>query len=109
MSSLNWHVYVLFRYGGRADHVGMASLREKIDAERTIRDLLREHGMPEPERVEYGYTCIRVFFDEPKVCVVIDIDEAPEGFEKVGMDLAGAARELTDGDEDDYEEEDDLW
>ena len=106
---LNWHFYVLFRYSGWADHAGMATLREKIDAERTIRDLLKDNGLPEPDRVEYGYTCIRVFFDEPKVCLVIDIDEAPEGFEKVGVDLAVAARELTGDDDDEDELEDDLW
>lgn len=50
--------------------------------------------MPQPDEVEYGHTCIRFFWHEPKVVLVIDIDEPPEGFERVGIDLADAAQEL---------------
>jgi hypothetical protein len=53
----------------------MATLREKIEAERRIRALLTEGEMPAPDRIEYGFTCIRLFWNEPKVVLVIDIDK----------------------------------
>jgi hypothetical protein len=56
----------------------MASLAEKIDCERQARDFLEENGLPQPDAVEYGYTCIRLIFHDPKVVLVIDIDEPPE-------------------------------
>ncbi len=56
----------------------MATLEEKIAAEHQMRELLRESGMPQPDRVEYGYTCIRLFFLEPGTVVVVDIDESDE-------------------------------
>ena len=57
----------------------MATLAQKIEAEKRMRDLLEENGLPQPDFVEYGYTCIRLFYAESKTCVVIDIDEPPEG------------------------------
>lgn len=45
-----------------------------------MRDLLRGAGLPQPDRVEYGFTCIRLFFESTKQVVVIDIDE-PEDAE----------------------------
>jgi hypothetical protein len=56
----------------------MATLAQKIEAEKQMRDLLKQNDLPEPDHVEYGYTCIRLFFEEPKLVVVVDIDE-PEG------------------------------
>jgi hypothetical protein len=56
----------------------MASLSQKIDCERQTRDFLEENGLPQPDSVEYGFTCIRLFFHDPKVVLVIDIDEPPE-------------------------------
>jgi hypothetical protein len=53
----------------------MATLREKIAAEITIRRLLDEEGVPAPDWIEYGYTCIRLFWQESKVCLVVDLDE----------------------------------
>jgi hypothetical protein len=60
----------------------MASLKEKIDAELKIRGLLDEGGLPQPDRVEYGYTCIRLFWDDTKSVVVVDIDEPGESAER---------------------------
>ena len=57
----------------------MATLAQKIRAEQRMRDLLEEGGLPQPDYIEYGYTCIRLIFEEPKLCVVIDIDEPPDG------------------------------
>jgi hypothetical protein len=56
----------------------MASLVQKIDCERQTRDFLAEHGLPQPDAVEYGHTCIRLLFHDPKLALVIDIDEPPE-------------------------------
>ena len=67
----------------------MATLKQKVAAERRMRELIESEGLPEPSRVEYGYTCIRLFWEESKLCLVIDIDEAPEGFEQIGEQLDG--------------------
>ena len=65
----------------------MATLKQKIEAECRMRELLEDNGLPPPDEVEYGYTCIRLFWHETKSVVVIDIDEPPEGFELVGEQL----------------------
>jgi hypothetical protein len=57
------------------DAVDMATLAQKIEAEERMRDLLEQGGLPQPDHVEYGFTCIRLFFEEAKIVVVIDIDE----------------------------------
>jgi len=59
----------------------MATLAQKIEAETRMRDLLQDGGHPQPDYVEYGFTCIRLLFEEPKLCVVIDIDEPPDGYD----------------------------
>jgi hypothetical protein len=56
----------------------MATLRQKIAAERRVRELLATEDVPVPDRIEYGFTCIRLFWFEPKVVLVVDIDEFPE-------------------------------
>ena len=60
----------------------MATLREKIECEQSTRTLLEREGLPPPDAVEYGYTCIRLFWQEPKVCLVVDIDEPAEDEEE---------------------------
>ena len=62
----------------------VATLEQKIAAERDGRAMLEQGGLPPPDAVEYGYTCIRFFWQEPKVMLVIEIDEPPAGFEVVG-------------------------
>jgi len=59
----------------------MATLKQKIQAERHARKLLQNDGLPEPDVVEYGYTCIRLLWLERKVALIVDIDEPPPGFE----------------------------
>jgi hypothetical protein len=59
----------------------MATLAQKIEAERRMRDLLAEGGLPQPDRVEYGFTCIRLFFEDTMTVVIIDIDR-PEDVER---------------------------
>jgi hypothetical protein len=62
----------------------MATLKQKIAAERDGRAMLEQGGLPQPDGVEYGYTCIRFFWNEPKLMLVIEIDKPPEGSEVVG-------------------------
>jgi hypothetical protein len=66
----------------------MATLAQKIDAERRMRELLEDNGLPQPDMVEYGFTCIRLIFEDSKTVVVIDIDDPPDGPE-VWPDAAG--------------------
>jgi hypothetical protein len=76
----SWHDRVLIRHTTREQAVAMATLAQKIEAEKRMRDLLEESGLPQPDYVEYGFTCIRLFFNDTKHIVVIDIDD-PEGVE----------------------------
>ncbi|MBV8999731.1 MAG: hypothetical protein JO304_11760 [Solirubrobacterales bacterium] len=58
----------------------MATQAQKIKAEMRMRKFLAENDLPQPDFVEYGFTCIRLFYEAEKVVVVFDIDE-PEGSE----------------------------
>jgi hypothetical protein len=51
-----------------------------------MRELLEANNMPQPDFVEYGFTCIRLFYEERKLMVVIDIDKPPEDIE-TSLDL----------------------
>jgi hypothetical protein len=97
----------------------MATLAEKIHCERDAREMLQRGGLPDPDRVEYGHTCIRLFWEETKVVLVVDIDKPLEGFEVVGeyledldideddpddFDFDDAAEELQRADDDEVEE-----
>ncbi len=53
----------------------MATLKQKLLAEWRVRELMEEEGVPLPDRVEYGYGCIRLFWEGPKVVLIVDIDE----------------------------------
>lgn len=57
----------------------MASLAQKIKAEQRMRELLEQEGLPCPDTIEYGQTCVRFFWHEPKACIVIDIDPPSDG------------------------------
>jgi hypothetical protein len=65
----------------------MATLAQKIEAEERMRDLLRENGLPQPDHVEYGFTCIRLFFESTKHVVIVDLDEPADGDPEVGSDV----------------------
>jgi hypothetical protein len=67
----------------------MATLKQKLDAERKVRAMAEESGLPAPDCIEYGYTCIRVFWLEQKLCVRIDIDEPPPGYEPALWEVLG--------------------
>ena len=66
----------------------MATLAQKIETEKRMRDLLEQGGLPQPDHVEYGFTCIRLFFEETMTVVVIDIDEPDDGTADVDSDAA---------------------
>jgi hypothetical protein len=66
----------------------MATLAQKIETETRMRKLLEEAGLPQPDHVEYGFTCIRLFFNESMTVVVVDIDEPPERIADVESDVA---------------------
>jgi hypothetical protein len=56
----------------------MTALARKIAAEKWMREWLEENGLPEPDFVEYGITCIRLFFNGIKHIVVLELDETEE-------------------------------
>jgi hypothetical protein len=64
----------------------MATLAQKIEAETRMREVLADGGLPDPDRIEYGHGCIRLFFEEPKVVLVIDIDDDSEVDERLGAE-----------------------
>jgi len=66
----------------------MATLAQKITAERRMRDMLEKAGLPQPDAVEYGYTCVRFFFDDVKSVVIVDIDEPDGAVESPDADTA---------------------
>ena len=55
----------------------MATLKQKIAAEQKVRELLEHYEVEAPDAIEYGNGCIRLFWNGPKVCLVVDIDPPP--------------------------------
>jgi hypothetical protein len=53
----------------------MAPIDQKQRAERRMLALLADSGLPLPDAVEYGETCVRFLWLDRKVAVVIDLDE----------------------------------
>ncbi len=72
----------------------MATLREKIAAEQKVRELLERERVPLPDRIEYAFTCIRLFWDGPKVVLVVDIDELAEAPAEELLDIDAFPREV---------------
>jgi hypothetical protein len=66
----------------------VATLTQKIEAEKRMRDLLQESGLPQPDHVEYGFTCIRLFFHRTKQVIVVDIDDPDAADAAVDTDVA---------------------
>ena len=64
----------------------MATLKQKIECEMKVREMLDGADVPPPDHIEYGYCCIRVFWIEPKVVLVVDIDDFPEDLASLGVD-----------------------
>lgn len=66
---------------------GMATIARQIAAEHLLRTALADEGVPAPDAIEYGYTCIRALWFEPKVALVIDLDDPDDpGCETGGSD-----------------------
>jgi hypothetical protein len=53
-------------------------IRELIRLERKVRELLKGSELPPPDRIEYGHQCIRLFWNEPRVALVVDLLEDGE-------------------------------
>ena len=75
----SWNVHVLNRFRPLPHHQGMATLEQKIAAERDALNMLEQNGLPEPDDVEYGHTCIRLIWWEPKAALIVQIDPPPPG------------------------------
>ncbi|HLH67354.1 MAG TPA: hypothetical protein VKV27_16825 [Solirubrobacteraceae bacterium] len=73
----------------------MATLKQKIQAELATRALLQAADLPSPDRVEYGHGCIRLFWREQRVVLVIDVELQPDGA-AVGGEGAGAGARQRD-------------
>jgi hypothetical protein len=71
----------------------MATLKQKIEAETKMRELLNDNDLPQPDAIEYGYTCIRLFWHDTKSVMIIDIDEPPRGWKLVGAEDEAAWNE----------------
>jgi hypothetical protein len=79
----------LFRHTILRNLYGMATLEEKIKAELLLRSMVTNEGLPDPDHIEYGHTCIRAIWTESKLAVVIDIDDLSpdiETLEDLGVD-----------------------
>jgi hypothetical protein len=59
----------------------MATLQEKIAAEVKVRELIEQEGLPDPDEIEYGHTCIRLFWHDSKTALIIDIDPLPKDYD----------------------------
>jgi hypothetical protein len=70
------------------DAADMATLAQKIEAEHKMRTFLEQNGLPQPDHVEYGFTCIRLFYYKSKAVVVFDIDEPADTELAVESDIA---------------------
>ena len=62
----------------------MATLAKKIEVEKAAREMLADNDLPPPDRIEYGFTCIRLIWNDLKTCVVIDIDDPPDEEVRLG-------------------------
>jgi hypothetical protein len=68
----------------------MAPIDEKQHAERKLRRLLEDYGLPEPDEVVYGEQVIELLWHDRKVAVVVELDafgelDAHGGYEREGI------------------------
>lgn len=47
-------------------------------AESRVLDLLDASGLPKPDTIEHGESCVRFLWSDRKVAVVIELDELPD-------------------------------
>lgn len=74
----NRHVCVWIGYTISRIMGAMSTIAEKIAAEQRLRDLMAGEGLPAPDEIEYGHTCIRALWHEAKVAVVVDLDDVDD-------------------------------
>ena len=72
----------------------MVTQAQKRGAEQDFRALLEDHGLPQPDSVEYGYACVRFLWHEEKLCVAVDIDDL--GAARMALDANGCDRNWDD-------------
>jgi hypothetical protein len=53
------------------------TLRQKKAAEQDARAMLDDHGVRQPDEVEYGHGCVRLLWHDERVAMVIDVTEPP--------------------------------
>jgi hypothetical protein len=68
----------------------MAITGEHAAAERALRELLPDAGLPQPDEVEYREESVVFFWHETKLAVIVDLD---------GTGVEGAAAAQPGGDE----------
>ncbi|MFL5911915.1 MAG: hypothetical protein ACJ768_15235 [Gaiellaceae bacterium] len=56
----------------------MAHVRDLEAAERRMRQLLDDAGLPEPDEVDYGEDSIALIWFESKLIVCVDLTEGPD-------------------------------
>ena len=74
------------RDADRETLTGMATIEQKICVEHTARALLAEQGIPDPTYIEYGFTCIRLMWEESRLMLRVDIDDEAASEEVVLID-----------------------
>lgn len=90
LPSQDWHERVLFGYSVLRDASGMAPIDQKQQAERRMTRILEDNGLPLPDEVQYGETCVRFLWYDRKVAVVVDLEDFDEidadgGYEHDGL------------------------
>lgn len=68
----------------------MALIDQKEHAERKLRRLLEDYGLPEPDEVVRGERTIELLWHDRKVAVVVELDgfgelDARGGYEREGI------------------------
>jgi hypothetical protein len=53
----------------------MVSFELKRKAERRLRELLWEDGFAQPDRVDYGPSCVTLVWHSVKKAIVVDVDK----------------------------------
>jgi hypothetical protein len=56
----------------------MATIDKKQRAERRMLQLLEDAGLPAPDEVQYGESCVRLMWHDRKVAVVVELDDFDE-------------------------------
>jgi len=69
----------------------MATIDQKQRAERRMLQLLDDAGLPPPDEIQYGQSCVRFLWHDRKVAVVVDLDDFDQIDARGGYTLEGIA------------------